>query len=233
MKKILEKEKFQPSLFSIFYHPFYFVRKEIANFLKKNSNICKGNMLDFGGGSKPYKEFFSKTKNYFAIEVLSNKPNLNSDVYYNGLNLPFKNNFFNSILCSEVFEHVENLDFVLSELYRVLKPGGKIIITSPFICMEHEMPNDYRRFTINGLVNFLKQKKFKIIQSQKLLNNFHVFAQTLNFYMCQLFLKKKKNYRIFIYFFLVGPINLLSLILNLFFPKIEEMYFGSGIIAQK
>ena len=234
MKKFIEKEKFNPSFLSIFYHPFFFVRREIFCFLKSNSFFLSGTILDFGGGSKPYQSLFKNSQNYFSIEVLGNKENLKSDIYYNGSKLPFADNAFDSILCTEVFEHVEKLDDVLDELYRVLKPGGRMIVTTPFMCMEHEMPYDFRRLSFNGLSNLMKENNFKILASQKLLNNFHVFFQTLNFYICQVFLKKKTKYlKYIIYFFLAGPINILSLFLNFFLPKADEMYFGTGMVIEK
>jgi len=234
MKNLIEKEKFKPSFFSIFYHPFFFIRREIYSFLEVNSNYLNGKLLDFGCGSKPYEKLFKNLNDYVGVEVAGNKENLKSDIYYDGISLPFADNTFDSILCTEVFEHVEQLDEVIFELYRILKPGGRMIVTTPFMCMEHEMPYDFRRFTLNGLTNLIKKKNFKIIKSQKLLNNFHVFFQTLNFYICQVFLKKKTRYlKYIVYFLLIGPVNFLSLIFNFFLPKTKEMYFGSGIVVEK
>ena len=234
MKNFIEKEKFKPSFFSIFYHPFFFIRREIYFFLEMNSNFLSGKLLDFGCGSKPYEKLFKNLNDYVGVEVAGNKENLKSDIYYDGISLPFADNTFDSILCTEVFEHVEQLDDVIFELYRILKPGGRMIVTTPFMCMEHEMPYDFRRFTLNGLINFMKKKNFKIIKSKKLLNNFHVFFQTLNFYICQVFLKKKTLYlKYIVYFLLIGPVNFLSLIFNFFLPKTKEMYFGSGIVVEK
>lgn len=234
MKNLIEKEKFKPSFFSIFYHPFFFIRREIYSFLEVNSNYLNGKLLDFGCGSKPYEKLFKNLNDYVGVEVAGNKENLKSDIYYDGISLPFADNTFDSILCTEVFEHVEQLDEVIFELYRILKPGGRMIVTTPFMCMEHEMPYDFRRFTLNGLTNLIKKKNFKIIKSQKLLNNFHVFFQTLNFYICQVFLKIKTRYlKYIVYFLLIGPVNFLSLIFNFFLPKTKEMYFGSGIVVEK
>ena len=234
MKNLIEKEKFKTSFFSIFYHPFFFVRREIYSFLELNSNFLIGKLLDFGCGSKPYEKLFKNSNNYVGVEVSSNKENLKSDIYYNGIALPFADNSFDSVLCTEVFEHVEQLDDVIIELYRVLKPGGRMIVTTPFMCVEHEMPYDFRRFTFNGLINFMKKNNFKILKAQKLLNNFHVFFQTLNFYICKVFLKKKNKFlRYFVYFGLAGPVNLLSLLANFLLPKINEMYFGSGMVVEK
>jgi hypothetical protein len=80
----------------------------------------------------------------------------------------------------------------------------------------------------------MKKNNFKILKSKKLLNNFHVFFQTLNFYICKVFLKKKNQYlRYFVYFGLIGPVNFLSLLFNFFLPKVNEMYFGTGIVVEK
>jgi SAM-dependent methyltransferase len=233
MKNFIEKEKFKPSFFSIFYHPFFFVRREIYSFLKSNSNFLSGKLLDFGCGSKPYEKFFNNSNDYVGVEVSGNKKNLKSDIYYDGITLPFADITFDSVLCTEVFEHVEQLDDVIIELYRVLKPGGRMIVTTPFMCIEHEMPYDFRRFTFNGLVNLMKKNNFKILESKKLLNNFHVFFQTLNFYICQVFFKKTQYLKYFVYFGLVGPVNFLSLLFNFFLPKANEMYFGTGIVVEK
>ena len=234
MKNFIEKEKFKPTFFSIFFHPFFFIRREIYSFLEVNSNFLNGKLLDFGCGSKPYEKLFKNSNNYVGVEVSGNKKNLKSDIYYNGISLPFEDNTFDSILCTEVFEHVEQLDHVIIELYRVLKPGGRMIVTTPFMCIEHEMPYDFRRFTFNGLINLMKKNNFKILKSQKLLNNFHVFFQTLNFYICQVFLKKKTQYlKYIVYFGLAGPVNFLSLLFNFFLPKANEMYFGSGVVVEK
>ena len=234
MKNFIEKEKFQPRFLSIFYHPFFFVRREIFSFLESNSNFLSGKLLDFGCGSKPYEKLFKNSNNYVGVEVSGNKENLKSDIYYNGIALPFADNTFDSILCTEVLEHVEQLDDVMIELYRVLKPGGRMIVTSPFICIEHEMPYDFRRFTTNGLINLMKKNNFKILKSQKFLNNFHVIFQTLNFYVYKVFLKKKNKYlKYLVYFGFAGPINFLSLLFNFFLPKINEMYFGTGLVVEK
>ena len=234
MKNFLEREKFNPSFLSIFFHPFYFIRRELFHFISDNQHYLQGDLLDFGSGSKPYKKIFNNINNFLSIEVLSDKNNLKADIYYDGINLPFANKSFDSILCTEVFEHVENLDVVIDELKRILKPSGKMIITTPFLCIEHEMPNDFRRISFNGLVSLMEKKNFKIIKKKKLLNNFHVIFQTINFYFCQLITKKKNKFlNLFYYFCIAGPINLISLILNIIFPKLDEMYFGTGIVVEK
>ena len=55
----------------------------------------------------------------------------NKIIIYNGKKIPFKNNTFEGIVSTEVFEHVDNRKKFIKELFRVLKPGGKLLITAP------------------------------------------------------------------------------------------------------
>jgi ubiquinone/menaquinone biosynthesis C-methylase UbiE len=81
--------------------------------------------MDFGCGKKPYKEIFGFDE-YIGVDIeVSGHDNTQHDidVFWDGKSLPFADNTFDSILASEVFEHVFELDAVLDELRRVLKPG--------------------------------------------------------------------------------------------------------------
>lgn len=65
--------------------------------------------------------------------------------------LPFADGEFNVIFCVHALEHAPDSRGAVSELARVLKPGGRLWLTAPFFYMEHEPPNDYSRFTQFGL----------------------------------------------------------------------------------
>lgn len=65
--------------------------------------------------------------------------------------MPFPANFFQRVECDAVLEHVEHPERVLSEIQRVLAPGGYAHIVVPFCHPFHEYPRDYRRFTLDGL----------------------------------------------------------------------------------
>lgn len=71
--------------------------------------------------------------------------------------LSFSENMFGRIICHQVLEHVPDADEVVSEMYRVLKPNGKVIVTVPFYFPFHASPHDFRRWTIAGL-----RKTFKV-----------------------------------------------------------------------
>lgn len=81
----------------------------------------------------------------------------NIDIVANAEKLPFKNASLDAIICNAVLEHVSQLDLVISEIERTLKPGGYVYTEVPFIQHYHTSDiygvtfNDYRRFTKEGI----------------------------------------------------------------------------------
>jgi len=65
--------------------------------------------------------------------------------------LPFPGSTFTRIECDAVLEHVRDPAQVMSEMRRVLAPGGYLHLVTPFCHPFHEYPKDYRRFTLDGL----------------------------------------------------------------------------------
>jgi len=71
--------------------------------------------------------------------------------------LPFPSALFTRIECDAVLEHVANPAVVLCELVRVLAPGGYLHLVTPFCHPFHEYPRDYRRFTLDGLLQLARE----------------------------------------------------------------------------
>ena len=72
--------------------------------------------------------------------------------------LPFGDGEFDVIFAFDVFEHINNLELTIIELKRVLKTNGYIICSMPFLYRVHEAPNDYRRFTFEGIKNYFQKR---------------------------------------------------------------------------
>jgi SAM-dependent methyltransferase len=96
--------------------------------------------------------------------------------------IPFENGTFDSILSTEVFEHIFNLDELLAELNRVLKLNGQILITCPFVYLIHEVPFDYARYTEYALKHLLEKNGFEIIKYDKKGNYIETICQQLLLY---------------------------------------------------
>ncbi len=76
------------------------------------------------------------------------------DVVADAAQLPFPDCTFQRIEYDAVLEHVQYPEAVMSEIQRVLTPGGFVHIVTPFCHPFHEYPRDYRRFTLDGLEQF-------------------------------------------------------------------------------
>jgi SAM-dependent methyltransferase len=129
----------------------YLHRKKILDSVKKAEPYLKGRLLDVGCGNKPYSSLFH-TEEYIGIDVATSLHDKKIfDFTYDGINLPFRDNEFNSIICTEVLEHSVDPVALMKEMYRVLKVDGYALITVPMFLNHHEIPYDFCRFTYYGL----------------------------------------------------------------------------------
>ena len=131
------------------------------NWLKKiNSNAT---CLDLGCGPMTNKELFSNHNNTIFIDG-AKFDNVNIVCNFEK-KIPIKNTSIDCILLSNVLEHIFYPEHLLSEINRILKPGGKCLILVPFIIKLHLEPYDYHRYTKHALKRLLELanfKKFKI-----------------------------------------------------------------------
>ena len=145
-------------------------KKSTAKLLISQKNFLKnGKILDVGCGKKIYRNIFVNNE-YLGIDVKVSgrkKEDKFADIYFDGENIPFKDNFFDFIICTEVLEHCSNPSKLISEIFRVLKNKGRALITVPFFWGEHEIPYDFRRYTSYGLKKEVRNVGFKIIKFQK------------------------------------------------------------------
>jgi len=103
--------------------------------------------------------------------------------------IPVESNFFDAILCIAVLEHVENPEEVVPELYRVLKPGGHLILEVPFLQPEHKVPTDFQRYTRDGLVRLVSHHGFAVEQIKGLFTVYHTL-----YWQVYLWLHLKKTF---------------------------------------
>lgn len=121
-------------------------------------------LLDVGCGVKPFKKIYaSYCKNSIGIDVeTSPHQKTEVDVIYDGKKIPFEDGRFDYVLCTEVMEHVPEPAAFLKEINRVMKPGGILIMTTPFLVPLHEEPYDFYRYTKHGIKHLLLQAGFRL-----------------------------------------------------------------------
>jgi len=105
--------------------------------------------LDIGCGRGLHRDAFP---NLVGMDIA---PWPEVDVTGDAHDLPFDDQEFEQVLCSEVMEHLHTPQVAVAEMARVMKPGGLLILTMPMIYPIHEAPHDYQRFTEYGLKRLL------------------------------------------------------------------------------
>jgi SAM-dependent methyltransferase len=119
-----------------------------------------GRWLDVGAGSGVHREIFAGAAlEYVALDPAPRGPGVLRGV---GERLPFRDGAFDTVVLSEVLEHVREPGPVLQEARRVLRAGGALLVTAPFVFYEHEAPHDYRRYTSHGLRAELEGAGFEV-----------------------------------------------------------------------
>lgn len=114
------------------------VRENIIRTISRSSN----KILDVGSGSAWLAKHFTQNNKYvysmdISIKNIKTALGLINNNYHNGLvadsfSLPFADNIFDTVVASEVIEHVISPENFLNELFRVVKPGGQLIISTPY-----------------------------------------------------------------------------------------------------
>ena len=128
------------------------------------SSYIKGKVLDVGAGEfTRYKHLF-EVNEYIRMDVTKTE---NTDVLGSAEDIPFTQNAFDAVVCTQVFEHLPNPDKAASEIGRVLKSGGYCLVTVPQTNELHEEPNDFYRYTNFGLTALFERHGFRIVLLQE------------------------------------------------------------------
>ena len=106
-----------------------------------------------------YKQHSSKQVGCDIVQSDSNKV----DVICPATELAFETNTFDTAFCTQVLEHVYDHHALIREANRVLKPGGKLILTVPFCWELHEEPFDFFRITKHGLTELCEENNFRVL----------------------------------------------------------------------
>jgi len=117
-------------------------------------------VLDAGAGEAPYKNLLThvvyESADFEKVDKIYAKSTYVCDLK----DIPVGDLRYDYIFFNQVMEHLPEPAAVLKELFRVLKPGGKLIYSAPFIFEEHEVPYDYFRYTQYGVRYLFTQAGF-------------------------------------------------------------------------
>ncbi len=133
-------------------------------------------VLDVGGRIQPYRTLLPGVR-YLAID-LHLTPLV--DVVANAERIPFRSQEFDLILCTQVLEYVPNPGLVLSEIHRVLKPGGKLLLSVPTV-FPRDADEDRWRFLPAAIRQLLSA--FSEVEILPEGSSIAGFFRTLNLYL--------------------------------------------------
>jgi SAM-dependent methyltransferase len=147
------------------WHFQYLVVLDTHRWLRRHIGDLRGSLLDVGCGDRPYEDWIRRGPEGVTSDI-------GLDIYDGpGVDIvvepdrrwPIDDASVDCILCNEVLEHVADRKHVTGEIARVLKPGGLLLVTVPFIYPVHGWPHDYVRFTING-VRQLFEEHYELLE---------------------------------------------------------------------
>jgi len=184
------------------FNPTKFIYSFLEESIKKYAPLLKGKLIDVGCGKKPFEKLFCNVDSYFGIDLNKNSK---ADLICDVLNLEIKSSSADSVLCTQVMEHVKDPEKLIKEISRICKEGALCLLTCPHICRVHGVPYDFFRFTKYGLKYLCEKNNLKIIKIEEIGGFFLTTTYLWDFY-----LREKLN--IFSYF-LIPLFNLFYLFL--------------------
>lgn len=221
--KVKKFDKFYSTLIEIispvYPQPFIDAKHIIRNEIKGKNVVA----LNLGSGNSDFGN------DLLNVDLL---PYQNVDIICDIENIPFKDNSVDYIINIAVLEHVPNPQRVISEIYRILKPGGKIYCFIPFMQPFHASPYDFQRFTYEGMKHQFKD--FKILKL-KPCGPTSGMLWVIQEWLALFFSFGIKPLHIFLYLFFMTitfPLKFLDIVLQ-YYPMSKNMASGFGIWAMK
>ena len=156
------------------------VREFVISKIPKNAN----SILDVGcGNGWVAKEFLPKGKQVYSLDISVTNPSIVKRLYpsekhlcvaADSFHLPFSNDSFDCVIASEIIEHVFDPEEFIKELFRVVKKGGDLIITTPYkekiiyyLCIHCN-----QKTPANAHIHSFDEKKLESLYSGKDLETF-------------------------------------------------------------
>jgi SAM-dependent methyltransferase len=128
--------------------------------VRRFASELRGRIIDVGCGSQPYRTYFAHATAYTGCDVTAERSPV--DLVCPADRIPVEAQTFDSVICTEVLEHVPDPLSVMREFHRILVHDGRVLITVPMFWPAHEQPWDFRRFPGHGLLHLANASSFRI-----------------------------------------------------------------------
>ena len=148
------------------WHPLAYIIRLLPRRLEEMAGDLRlppnGRVLDFGCADMPYRRFFDPEAEFVGADLPGN-PRASVDVRPDGT-LPSDDASFDAVLSTQVLEHVADPNVHLDECLRVLRPGGRLLLSTHGMMVYHPDPVDYWRWTCAGLRRAVEQAGFEVVR---------------------------------------------------------------------
>jgi len=154
------------------------------SFLREHASLYKGNLYDLGCGEAPFRDFFlTYADKYVGVDWVECLHDSKADIAAD-LNkpLPIEDQVADTVISLSVMEHLCEPQMMLNEAYRILKPGGSIMLQVPWQWWIHEAPYDFFRYTPYGLKYLFKKAGFTDVQVEPQSGFFTMWLLKFNYF---------------------------------------------------
>ncbi|GBD51185.1 class I SAM-dependent methyltransferase [Microcystis aeruginosa LEGE 11464] len=158
MEKNLVNVRLKPPFWRHDWYSLLKLRQGIEQVIDTNQiGFAEQKIADIGCGDCPYRPLFiARGCEYIGCDI----DNTAEVMIEPGKPIPLPDASFDGVVSFQVLEHIWDLDEYLGECYRLLKPGGWLLLTTHGNWLYHPHPNDYRRWTREGLLYEISSRKF-------------------------------------------------------------------------
>lgn len=146
-------------------HPQWLIFRSQGLFHTKTARKARGLVLDIGAGEGNIRRVLPEDCTYLAldyyqtaVEWYGTRPHVFGDAQ----DLPIADAQVDTILLLDVLEHLPSPERALAECFRVLKPGGRLLLQVPFLYPVHDAPRDFTRWTAFGIEHIAEREGFRV-----------------------------------------------------------------------
>jgi SAM-dependent methyltransferase len=202
---------------------------------------ARGRVIDIGCGDRWVEPFLSSSCAYLALDFPPTGKLMyraHPHVFASASALPLPDQSVDTVLLIEVAEHLAQPASAFAEIARVLRPGGRLLMSVPFLYPIHDAPHDYQRWTVHGLVRSLEASGLTVGLAQHTHGSAESAGLLLNLSLAGISVEALRNRRLsaLLVPFLLAAIplvNLASWMLARLLPDWPALTAGYRIEAHK